>query len=204
MTYQKREILKPYIPENALDEIIQMQNKLNFKLIIAKPRKSKLGDFRPVNRKVSLITVNGDLNPYEFLIVLSHEIAHLINWLNYKRRKNPHGKEWKETFHDLIKHFIALHCFPQNISDAMFNCMEKKALSTIKCEQLARVLKHNDSQMHVVFLRDIPDNTEFVLKQGKKFLKLHKVRTRYKCKEVGTGRIYTVHPMAEVQWYNVI
>lgn len=203
MTYEKRKILEKYLPENALNEIIHLQEKYNFKLVISRTRKSKLGDFRPVNRQVSIISVNGDLIDSEFLIVLLHEIAHLLTWLKYKRRKKPHGPEWKEEFHNLVKHFIDLGSFHENIAEAILSCMKKKTLSTIKCEKLARALNANNIADNV-FLRDIPDNTEFLLKQGKRFIKLHRIKTRYKCKEVETGRIYTIHPMAEVQWYKVV
>ena len=152
----------------------------------------------------AVITINGNLNKYEFLIVLLHEIAHLIVWKKYFRRKKPHGIEWKNTFHDLVIYFINLNSFPKNIETAATRCMSKKVLSTIKCEELARILKENTSNSKTIFLQDIPNNCEFILKQGKSFIKLHKIRTRYKCKDLATGRIYTVHPMAEVQWYKVI
>ena len=204
MIEDNRKILSQYLPKNSIDEIHTIQRKYNFQLKITKPRKSKLGDFKVITRHQTRISVNGNLNRYEFLIVLLHEIAHLIIWKKYRRKVNPHGKEWKLAFRELLMQFVNLKSFTTDIENALSKCLNKSVLSTIKCEELARELKKETPALKTIFLRDIPDNSEFKLNVDKTFIKLQKIRTRYRCKEVNSGKIYTIHPLAEVVWYKVI
>ncbi len=204
MNINKRKILEQYIPVSVIDLILDYQVKYKFHLKITNPRISKLGDFRPVDRRFSRISVNGNLNRYEFLIVLLHEIAHLIVWKERRRRVKPHGKEWQEVFKALVIKFIDLNVFPEKIEKALRSCLKKSIPSTVKCEELALALNASLQKKKTLFIKDIPDNAEFELISGKKFLKLQKIKTRYKCKELRSGRIYTVHPLAEVVVYKVV
>ena len=70
--------------------------------------------------------------------------------------------------------------------------------------RFSNCFESNRKEKKIVFVKDIPDNMEFELTQGKKFLKLHRIKTRYKCKDINSGRIYTVHPLAEVVSYKVV
>ena len=56
------------VPAKAIGYCMELQKKYDFDFRLAKPRKTRLGDFsyRPGTRPV--ITVNADLNPYAFLI----------------------------------------------------------------------------------------------------------------------------------------
>lgn len=204
IVYHKKQILHQYLSELAADNIILAQEKLGFYLKISKPRNSKLGDFRAISKNISKISVNGNLNKYEFLIVLLHEIAHLIVWNNYSRKSKPHGKEWQFEFKLLLKQYIILGVFPSQVEFALRNNFNKPIISSVKCEDLAIALKTTETEKKVIFVKDVPDNMEFELVQGKKFLKLHRIKTRYKCKEIFSGRIYTVHPLAEVISYKVV
>ncbi|NOZ48317.1 MAG: SprT family zinc-dependent metalloprotease [Chlorobi bacterium] len=197
-------ILERYIPEKAISEILTLQDNYSFKLIIAKKRKTKLGDFRPAKNNIHRISVNGNLSKYEFLIVLLHEIAHLIVWNKYHRKVKPHGVEWKNTFNNLILSYVDLGVFTEQIKAIILKCIKKNIVSTIKCEELARVLNIELNNRNVIFLKDIPNQSLFELKVGKKFIKMHKIKTRYKCKEILSGRIYTIHPLAEVVSYKVV
>ena len=70
---------------------------------LTRPRRSKLGDFRPARAgQPALITLNVDLSPYQLLLTLTHEIAHLETWPNRRRRTKPHGPEWKQRFGELL------------------------------------------------------------------------------------------------------
>jgi len=97
MSLDKLELLSDYLPANAIESILNYQNEYKFRIKITRPRKTKLGDFRVISRNLIQVSVNGNLNKYEFLIVLLHEIAHVIVWKTYNKRVKPHGKEWKNT-----------------------------------------------------------------------------------------------------------
>ena len=68
-----------FIPKEAVSIINQWLNRYKCKLIISKPRKTKLGDYRwPQNGKGHIISINNNLNKYAFLLTLTHEIAHMM------------------------------------------------------------------------------------------------------------------------------
>lgn len=70
---------------------------------LTRPRRSKLGDFRPARPgQPALITLNGDLTPYQLLLTLTHEIAHLETWPSRSKRTRPHGPAWKKRFGELL------------------------------------------------------------------------------------------------------
>ncbi len=86
--------LSNYLPEGAFDPVVSLINEYKVHLTVSKARKSVLGDYRHAalgaNHKIS---VNGNLNQYEFLITLLHELAHLLCFEQYKNRVEAHGKE---------------------------------------------------------------------------------------------------------------
>ena len=79
--------LNAYLPAGAFDPVVELINHYKVHLTVTRERKSVLGDYRHavlnVNHK---ITVNGNLNKYEFLITLLHELAHLLCFEQYRNR----------------------------------------------------------------------------------------------------------------------
>ena len=74
--------LLPYLPSGDYEPLFsKWLEGLNYQIAISRPRKSKLGDFRPPRLgQIARITMNADLGPFQFLTTLTHEIAHLIAW----------------------------------------------------------------------------------------------------------------------------
>ena len=70
--------LRHYLPEGTFEPVVQLINLYKVHLTVTKERKSVLGDYRHAgmgsNHKIS---VNGNLNKYEFLITLLHELAQM-------------------------------------------------------------------------------------------------------------------------------
>jgi small nuclear ribonucleoprotein (snRNP)-like protein len=58
---------------------------------------------------------------------------------------------------------------------------------------------HKYDQNYNLILNDIPKGTKFTLKNGMMFVKGEKLRKRYQCKELISGKNYTVHGFAEIQ-----
>ena len=77
--------IQPLLPTGDVLPLIEAWTApYDFDLKITRPRKSKLGDFRPPKPgKRSSITMNEDLGPYQFLTTFVHELAHLIIWEKY-------------------------------------------------------------------------------------------------------------------------
>ena len=101
-------VLSKYLPNEFVPYICQLLLGANVKFKIVGPRSSKLGDFRASLKKngKSQISINGNLNPYAFLITTLHEIAHLKTFNIYGNHVNPHGKEWKTEFATLLEPVI--------------------------------------------------------------------------------------------------
>ena len=107
--------IQPLLPTGDVLPLIEAWTApYDFDLKITRPRKSKLGDFRPPKPgKRSSITMNEDLGPYQFLTTFVHELAHLITWEKYGHRAAPHGKEWKQCFGALLISLAEVHPWPE-------------------------------------------------------------------------------------------
>lgn len=193
------EVLKRFIPEPAAPLISDWVDHLQVELKITRSRETVLGDYRhPFGGKGHRISINNDLNPYAFLITLVHEFAHLVCWNKHRNLVKPHGDEWKVEFKRLMQPFFQMDIFPEKINHALQRYLKDPAASSCADPVLLRTLKEFDTRNQTVFVSAIPAGGNFRLKNGRLFQKMDKVRTRFKCKEVETGRIYLFSPVAEV------
>lgn len=197
---RNRSILQKYIPEQTVDTVALWIHKYDFKLKIKKSRTTKLGDYRhPVNGLNHQITINNDLNKYSFLITLVHEVAHLTCWLKYKNNVAPHGSEWKIEYSQLIHPFIHTNVFPEDITKALVKHFNNPKATSCSDVHLHTILKKYDKRnKEVVFVKDIAPGVKFKTNEGRVFVKGERIRTRYKCLEERTGRIYLFNPVAEI------
>ena len=192
-------IFNKYVPEEfspILADLL-LGTAISFKVV--KGRKTKLGDFRLNHlRENPIITVNGDLNPYSFLITSLHEFAHYFTFQKYGTKVLPHGEEWKEAYRKLILPVVMSGHLPKDIEEALMHSLVKTKASSCADINLSRILHgYNNSKTPGNKLEEIPKNTTFALNK-REFVKLNKRRTRYECKEVSTGRIFLVHALAIV------
>lgn len=174
-----------------------------FQLKFKKPRNSKLGDFRaPRGEKgICCITLNGDLNPYQMLVTFVHEYAHYLVYLNYPRRRlEPHGEEWKQTFAELLLPYLRSDIFPEDVIMALQRHLKHIKASSTADTNLAKVMKRYDiKDSGTLTVEDLPEGSVFQLPNGMTFKKGPKRRTRYQCECLNNGRIYSVSGMAEVK-----
>ncbi len=196
--------LNKFLPANSIDTVMRWIQSYQFQLTIAKARSSKLGDFRPPNPKKPYyrISVNHNLNPYEFLITLVHEVAHLLTFDEYGRKVEPHGKEWKNQYAALLQETIQLNCYPTELLPAIQAHIQRPGASSCADAQLARELrKYNVDPIPFQLLEELPASTQFVIRTDRRkrlFKKGARLRKRYRCVEVATGKTYLVSPVAEV------
>jgi hypothetical protein len=192
--------LQKFVPANAWPLLLPLLKEYPLHLKISKPRKTKFGDYRfPLKNEAHKISVNGNLNPYAFLITLLHEYAHLKAYVQYGRKILPHGHQWQQTFFNLCQPFFEAEIFPSSLAIALKNSLVKGHASSATSEQLYRELKNYDpKQENLTHLEDLPAGSFFTL--GKKVLKKGpKSRKRYRCQSLEDRREYMVHPLAEVQ-----
>jgi SprT protein len=191
-------VLLKYIPEEAMPLIQQWYGQLPFHLRITKARKTKFGDFRPAFQgKPNRVSVNGDLNKYHFLITLTHEIAHVACWEQFKGRVNPHGIEWKSIYSDMLKQLMAKVTFPKDVATALKKHLKLPKASSCSDPDLYKVLKRYNGESELVFLDSILEGQEFDF-QGRHFKRGKKRRTRIECIELKTNKVYLISGHAEV------
>ena len=195
--YKKKE-LKRYLPEESLSQIKKWIQELGIMVKISKPRTTKLGDFRILENGRYQISVNEDLNKYAFLITITHELAHAFVWKRYKTSVMPHGKEWKSTFKDMMLNFLSPNIFPDDILKVLSKHLLNPKASSMSDIALAIAIGNYDKDKKTT-VADILDGATFKAQNGRVFVKLGKMRKRYKCQEIGTDKIYLFNPLAEIE-----
>jgi SprT protein len=77
--------------------------------------------------------------------------------------------------------------------------LQNPAASSCGDEKLLRVLHNYDEKAEGIHLvEQLPEGGLFSIKGGRIFRKGEKVRKRYKCVEVKTGKLYLFSPVYEV------
>lgn len=191
--------LAKFIPLEAVDLVFPYLKEHRVHLSVKSPRKSKLGDYRPpFQGKGHRISVNNNLNQFAFLITLVHEMAHLEVWNHFKNSVQPHGREWKRAFQLLIKPFFVKGVFPSDVQMALTSYMNNPAASSCVDLQLSKVLGKYDHTPKVM-LSDLALHSVFALNNGLVLKKGKRLRKRYLCKDIRSGKEYTVSPIAEVE-----
>ncbi len=191
-------VLLKYIPQEAMPLIQEWYGQLPFHLRITKARKTKFGDFRPAYKgKPNRVSVNGNLNQFHFLITLTHEIAHVACWEQFKGKVNPHGVEWKTIYSDMLKQLMTATEFPEDVSIALRKHLKRPKASGCSDPELFKILKRYDPHSLTVFLDSLSEGEEFIF-QERVFKRGSKRRTRIECSELKSGKIYLIIGHAEV------
>lgn len=192
--------LQSYLPEGSFDEVLQYLQHYKVHLTITRQRQSILGDYRHAHEgKTHRISVNGNLNQYAFLITLLHELAHLFTYERFGHSVMAHGSEWKNEFSKILAKFLLKKIFPTDIEKALLRTLQNPAASSCGDEKLLRVLHNYDVKAEGVHLvEQVPEGGLFSIKGGRIFKKGEKVRKRYKCVEVKTGKLFLFSPVYEV------
>ena len=192
-------MLEQYLPKEAVFIIADWIGETNCDFQVTKPRKTKLGDYRrPYKGKGHRITVNADLNPFAFLLTTVHEFAHLRVWEIYGKHCKPHGQEWKRLFRELMDPFLKRGIFPEDLEALIVKYLVNPAASSGVDVHLQQCLRRYDQSDPIATLQQLEPNTIFRVANNRVFRKGEKLRKRYKCVEVKTGKIYLIHPMCEV------
>ncbi len=198
--------LREYIPAPALSLIVDWIIEKKVQLKISRARKTKFGDYRaPYKGHGHRISVNYNLNPYAFLNTLVHEIAHLDTFVQHRGKVAPHGPEWKRNYQLLMDHFLNKDIFPEDIEQALQRYMLDPSASSCADESLYRAFKRYDKKEDLLLpdgwkqslLEELPEGARFVLNK-RVFSKGKKLRKRYRCIEISSGRSFTVSGLAEV------
>lgn len=193
--------LEDYLPDNCCDEVLHYLNLYKVHLTVTRQRQTILGDYRNAYKeKNHRISVNGNLNKYSFLITLLHELAHLLTYDKYQHKVQPHGKEWKIFFGNLLNTFIQKNIFPSDVETTLKRTLTNPSASSCGDSNLLRVLRNYDQRIEGYFLvEELEIGKSFIIKDGRVFTKGEKIRTRYKCKETATRKEYLFSGLYEVK-----
>jgi len=193
--------LKTYLPDNTYEAVLIYLRQYKVHLTVAKERKTVLGDYR--HRTIHdnhRISVNGNLNKYSFLITLLHELAHLLTFEKFGNSVYAHGKEWKTIYAALLDQFLQQNIFPADIERELLQSLKNPAASSCAEDGLLRVLRNYDEgEKPKQLVEDIMANGLFRTSDGRVFQKKEKLRKRFKCIEVKTGKLYLFSPVYEVE-----
>ncbi|MBI1838471.1 MAG: sprT domain-containing protein [Flavobacteriia bacterium] len=196
---QVKKSFQKFLPQGFENYVVDLffAHSIHFKIV--PPRKSKLGDFRVgEDLPKPLITVNGDLNPYSFLITTLHEFAHLHTYLEFGFKVAPHGEEWKIAYRKLLLPVINSGNLPQDVEKALVNSLISTKASSCTDINLSRVLQNYDIKKEgLETLEQIPKNTIFVL-NGRKFVKGDFRRKKFLCQDLVSKKMFLVNALAQV------
>jgi len=201
MAFKQHEIeaIAHFLPDGTAEDVIAYMHEYKIHLKVQRDRKSILGDYRPAHGHLPhRISINASLNKYHFLITLIHELAHLINHLQYQNKVAPHGAEWKSIFAQLLQKFIAKKVFPSDIENALHESMRSLAASTCSDPKLFRVLHQYDTSTRGIMIEQLQIGDLFQIENGRVFKLILKRRTRYECEEIKTGKKYLFPGIYEV------
>jgi SprT protein len=212
--------------ERAAELVVPLATAFAGTIDAVAPRSSKWGDFRPAHDgKPARIRVNRDLPPDAFLLTLLHELAHALVDSSWQARKAefsgglsplkqltsvlrgrparpakpaPHGSEWQAAYRAVVTPFLAEGVFQPGVARVLEKSLCKPKASCGADPALLQVLRPKTTERPHV--RDLPEGSAFRLVSGRAFVKGPRRRTRIACTEMGSGRTFAVHPLAEVVW----
>ena len=202
---RNQEILGRYLPPSAVEPIFNFLNSNSVQFNISRKRTSKLGDYRMPHAQHPYheISVNGDLSPHMFLLVLLHEMAHLLIFKTYGRTVQPHGHEWQQQYRNLLVQYFNGGHFPEETRNLFTRYTAKIPLNRAAGQELEQRLREIDNPQqvsHELTLKELEPGTTFILTGGRRMvLRLEeRIRTRFKCTDVFTKKQYSVSGNATV------
>jgi len=200
----------PYKPETleaVLSRFPEQAHRLTEKLFaehhflfrITTPRRTRLGSFKGVRYGGRpTIHINSDLGQYTFLLVFLHELAHLVVMKQFGRKAKPHGPEWKNAYQKLVQPFFDEQVFTAVLAAELSRYFIRTPATFHRDTKLINTLASIEGGMAIVTVNDIPLNGTFTLMSGRQFVKLEKLRTRYKCFCPVTRKYYLVPKSAQI------
>ncbi|GJM28613.1 MAG: metallopeptidase [Cyclobacteriaceae bacterium] len=176
-----------------------MWDKYQFNIKITSHRKTKLGDYRyRPDGNTHLITINHDLNPYAFLMVYIHEVAHCVTCINHGQRVKPHGSEWQEQMKQLAAPLLDNNRLPSDLRLALLAYLKSPKAASCSSVALTRALRKYDPVSSLIPLEQLPEGTEFSF-HSRRYRKIKHRRTRVTCKDTHTHRTWLIPMLALVE-----
>lgn len=194
--------LTNHLPPASLNYCYELWKRGGFSLKLTASRKSKLGDYSFDRRTgAHVITLNRDLNTYEFLLTYLHEVAHYAVTVNVGLKVKPHGQEWKASFSQIVQPMLEQAVFPPEVSQLLRKHLRSPKASARSDIALSRALQKYDrfEEIPPVYLEALQPGDRFEF-NDQVFEKRADRRTRVLCKLIPSGRLYLISKAATVQF----
>jgi len=185
-----------YIPEKAIPIVQYLIGQHHFTLKIVNQRQTKHGDFRKLPNGDFQITINNNLNPYQFLLTLIHEVAHYVTYQKFGRVQ-PHGKHWKNIFQHLMLPFLQPEIYPKHILPLLAKYLKNPKASTDADVDLSLAFKIYSKETGKSFIFEVPNGSLFQFKKAI-YKRGNKRRTRIECLHTQNNRVYLFNQNVEV------
>ena len=177
-----------FVPQKAIPIVEYLIEQHDFVLKIVNQRQTKHGDFRQLPNGKFQITINNNLNSYQFLLTLIHEIAHHVTYQKFGRVQ-PHGKEWKMVFQHLMLPFLHPEIYPKHLLSLLAHYLKNPKASTDADVHLSLALKEYSKEIGKNYIFEIPQNGFFQFKKAI-YQRGKKRRTRYECMNIADKKVY--------------
>jgi len=188
--------LEQYLPDNTFPFLKKWFADYYIHIKITKNRNSKLGDYRRLPDKSYQITVNSTLDKQLFFFVLTHELAHLLAFEKFNFRISAHGREWKETFRDMLLESIDI--YTDDLKPIISNFSKNPKANFMASPELVRYFHIEDPEDNFIFVEDLLINDEFQYK-GDVYRLLEKKKKLYLCMNLQNSKKYLFRPLAKVE-----
>ena len=192
-------VLDKYLPAPAVRPLTALLERNQVHLKIVNQRQTRHGDYRPLPDGSHKITINSNLNKYRFLITLVHEIAHLVAFEKFSYTIKPHGVEWKRTFQQLMLPFLRPEVFPSTLLPVLARHFKNPTASSDTDAAMSVALKSFDAPSDKIYIFELDQGAYFITNKGRRFQRGKRLRKRYECLELDTGKIYVFQPNVQVQ-----
>lgn len=192
-----------YMPAGAMDKVKVWFEKYQIKLVITRARKSILGNYLHPHQghPHHAITINGNQNPYSFLVTLLHELAHLETFVQYANKVQAHGVEWQNVYRSIMIDYLGQRIFPDDLERAIDLSLKKVKAGSCSDPKLYKALAAYDEEQTegLVWVEELVQGNYFVTKEGLVFQMIEKRRTRFLCEQLGTKKRYLFQGVARVK-----
>lgn len=196
------ETLSKYAPASAIARLSDHIVRRGIHIRITSHRSSKYGDYRcpAPSHPYHAISVNGNLTPEFFLLVMLHELAHLETYVLFHRSVQPHGHEWQRQYRDLLLDYR--NCFPLEAQPLIDRYTRRIPLHGPTGKSLDRLLQNLGAPVETkpTLLNDLSAGSVFRLanRPQRLFVCIEKRRTRWLCRELRSYVLVTISGDAPV------
>ncbi|WP_312769395.1 SprT-like domain-containing protein [Epilithonimonas sp.] len=188
--------LEQYLPENTLPFLKKWFADHYIHIKITKNRNSKLGDYRRMPDRSHQITVNSTLDQQLFFFVLTHELAHLIAFEKFSFSISAHGKEWKDTFREMLLESIDI--YSNDLKPIIKRFAKNPKANFMASPELVRYFHIEEPDGNNIFIEDLAINDKFHYK-GEAYIILEKKKKSYLCIHLKNSKKYLFRPLAKVE-----